>query len=363
LTPPPPGPDRTFELAPGYRISRILKGGWQLAGGHGVVDCDAALEDMRRYAEAGITTFDCADIYTGVEELIGAFLARRGPADPEIQVHTKLVPDLDALASLTRDDVRRAVNRSCARLGTPGLDLVQLAWWDYSVPRHAEVATYLAEMQAEGLVRLLGATNFDCPRLEEITRAGVRLVSHQVQFSVVDRRPRNGMVELCRRLGIHLIAYGTLLGGFLSERYLGALEPGEPFENRSLRKYKLIIDEFGGWGLFQELLRALDVVARKHGVTIAAVGARSVLDEEQVGGVILGARSGRHLDHTLAVFDLRLDDEDRSRIAGVTARAAGPAGDTFALERETGSPHAAIMRTNLNAEAGKRLRTAGGSSR
>ena len=50
------------QLAPGYSISRLLKGGWQLAGGHGPIERDAAFDDMDRFVEAGITTFDCADI-------------------------------------------------------------------------------------------------------------------------------------------------------------------------------------------------------------------------------------------------------------------------------------------------------------
>jgi len=62
-----------IELQPGYSISRVVKGGWHLAGGHGTISEDQALEDMRHFVEAGITTFDCADIYTGVEELIGKF--------------------------------------------------------------------------------------------------------------------------------------------------------------------------------------------------------------------------------------------------------------------------------------------------
>src|ERR1700743_3655039 len=93
------------EIAPGYSISHIIKGGWQLAGGHGAIAREAAIEDMFRFVDAGITTVDCAHIYTGVEELIGDFLRewrrRRGNAAArEVQVHTKSVPDLDALPIL-----------------------------------------------------------------------------------------------------------------------------------------------------------------------------------------------------------------------------------------------------------------------
>ena len=63
-------------LAPGYEISRLLRGGWQLAGGHGLVDRARAVEDMAKFVEQGVTTFDCADIYTGAEEMIGEFRQR-----------------------------------------------------------------------------------------------------------------------------------------------------------------------------------------------------------------------------------------------------------------------------------------------
>ena len=90
-------------LAPGYEISRIIRGNWQLAGGHGAVDTAAAVDDLVATAEAGITTFDCADIYTGVEEIIGrfrlAYAARHGEeALRAIRVHTKCVPDLVLLS-------------------------------------------------------------------------------------------------------------------------------------------------------------------------------------------------------------------------------------------------------------------------
>ena len=119
------------DLAPGYSISRLLKGGWQLAGGHGAVNAESAIADMQAFVDAGITTFDCADIYTGVEALIGRYLAtvraRAGAeAASDIQVHTKCVPDLGALPGLTRAQVEAAVDRSRARLGVEALDVVQL---------------------------------------------------------------------------------------------------------------------------------------------------------------------------------------------------------------------------------------------
>ena len=119
-----------------YTISSIIKGGWQLAGGHGHVDEQKAIADMREFVRAGITTFDCADIYTGVEELIGKFLKKYrhdfiSGELPPVQIHTKYVPDLDALATITKADTERIIDRSLRRLGVERLDLVQFAWWDY----------------------------------------------------------------------------------------------------------------------------------------------------------------------------------------------------------------------------------------
>ena len=105
------------ELAPGYSISRVIRGGWQLAGDHGEVARDRVSDDLLAFFDAGITTFDCADIYTGVEEMLGDFRrhlrAKRGDeALSTLRIHTKFVPDLDSLATITAADVRRTIDRS-----------------------------------------------------------------------------------------------------------------------------------------------------------------------------------------------------------------------------------------------------------
>ena len=344
-----------IEIAPGYSVSRLLKGGWQLAGGHGSVDRTTALADMARFVDAGITTFDCADIYTGVEELIGECLRgrRAGPFDsaqgrPAIQVHTKYVPDIDTLATLTRRDVEVAVDRSLTRLGVERLDLVQLHWWNYQVPRYVEVATWLDECRRAGKIAHLGVTNFDTEHLREVIDAGVSLVSHQVQYSVMDRRPAAAMTTLCQQAGIQLLCYGAIAGGFLSDRYLDQPAPAEPFDNRSLVKYRLIIDEFGGWDRFQALLRVLRAIADRHGVAISAVALRWVLNQLGVAGVIVGARHSGHLADLRHVASLTLTPTDCTEIARAQEQ-AGPSGEVYELERVRGGSHGAIMRYTLNA--------------
>jgi aryl-alcohol dehydrogenase-like predicted oxidoreductase len=337
-----------LELASGYTISRVLKGGWQLAGGHGPVDGAAALDDMDRFVEAGVTTFDCADIYTGVETLIGRWLKRRkGRAGADVQVHTKYVPDLDRLPTHSRADVARGVDRSLTRLGVERLDLVQLHWWDYSVGGYVDAAVWLDELRRAGKIRHVGLTNFDRERLSEIVAGGATITSHQVQYSVIDRRPAAGLAMQCARNDIGLLCYGAVAGGFLSDRYLGEPDPLGPLENRSLVKYRLIIDEFGGWDRFQEMLAALGRIASRHQATIGAVAIRWVLDQPGVSGVIVGARNARYLDQIRNACVLALDDTDRQEIARVQSASRGPDGDVYDLERVKGGRHASIMRYTL----------------
>ena len=346
-------PVETIELAPAYRISRLLRGGWQLAAGHGALDRERAQADMGAFLDAGVTAFDCADIYTGVEEMIGLFRERvcqerGGAAARALKVHTKFVPDWNALAALGRADVRAAVERSLKRLKVERLDLVQFHWWNYDVPGMVEAASHLLDLQREGKITLLGGTNFDAPHSRTLIEAGIPLASMQVQYSLIDARPEAGLAGLCAATGMKLLAYGTLAGGFLSERWLDAPEPQAPHANRSLVKYKLVIDEWGGWDLLQALLGVLKGIADRHGVGIPAVATRWVLDKPEVAGVIVGARYAEHLADNLAVFDLALDDADRAAIAAVLVQRRGPDGDVFTLERDREGPHGRIMKVNLN---------------
>jgi aryl-alcohol dehydrogenase-like predicted oxidoreductase len=336
-----------FELAPGYSISRLLRGGWQLAGGHGEVQRARAIADMQAFVDAGVTTFDCADIYTGVEEMIGEFRAaptRRGP----LQVHTKFVPDWSDLPRVDLAYVTHIIDRSLARLRVEALDLVQFHWWNYAVPGCIEAAQHLQRLQQAGKIHHIGGTNFDTPHTAAMLDAGVPVVSMQTQYSLLDRRPAGALARLCAARGVKLLCYGTVAGGFLSARWLGQPAPSEPLANRSLLKYRLIIEEFGGWDAFQALLRAMDGIGRRHGVSITAVATRWVLDQPQVAGAIVGARYAEHLADNLSVFGFALDPADHAALDAVLAQAPGPAGDTYALERDREGPHGRIMKYDLN---------------
>ncbi len=342
-----------IDLAPGYSISRVLLGFWQFSGGHGAVDEAGAHRTLQTMLEAGFTTFDCADIYTGVEELLGRFLEQRGALfrrgrPPGVQVHTKYVPDLEALPSLTHAYTDRVIERSLRRLKIERLDLVQFHWWDFDIPGYVEAAGRLVELQRAGKIRHIGVTNFDAVHLQELMDAGIPVISDQVQYSVLDRRPEKCLVPLALARGIGLLSYGTLAGGFISDRYLGRPAPRGALQNRSLIKYRLIIREFGGWDRFQRLLRTLKDIAGLYGVGIAEVAIRYVLQRPSVAGVIIGVRNDRHRDGLIRLSGFELLHEDIQRIEAALSHAAGPAGPVFGLERDRTGEHGRIMKYNLN---------------
>ena len=308
-----------------YSISKVIKGGWQLAGGHGHIDEQQAIADMREFVSAGITTFDCADIYTGVEELIGKFLRKHrdeiNSGDlPPVQIHTKYVPDLNVLATVSKADTGKIIDRSLARLGVERLDLVQFAWWDYSVPRYVDVCLHLADLQKAGKIRYIGATNFNAASLLEMLEAGCPS----------ETSPQG--------------AQGKYLG----------VTAGQYSENRSLVKYQLIIEEIGGFDIFQQLLKTLKTIAQAHDVHIAEVAARYVLQQEGVAAVIIGARNARHLQSLQNLARLELEATEIEAIRSVIDTGAGVPGDVYDIERDRDGRHGRIMKYNLNQSGGGR---------
>lgn len=338
-------------LAPGYSIATVINGCWQLTPDHGGGPTREAdiFNIFSELVDHGFTTFDCADIYTGVEELLGRF--RRSLPDPgRIQVHTKLVPDKSTLAQLTARQIDAVIDRSLERLGVDCLDLVQFHWWDYRVAGLELLTERLLNAQRAGKIRLLGATNFDSAHIRHMLQSGVPLVSLQAQYSLLDRRPEKHMTALAQETGVALLPYGVLAGGFLSGKYLGVAAP--VVSNRSLTKYRLIIEETCGWDSFQALLQVLSGIAGKHGTSIDLVAAKWVLGRAAVKAIILGTGNRSRAANNINLAQLELDAEDLQAIERQLARQTIPAGDMYDLERDETGVHAGIIKTDLQ-QAGK----------
>ena len=329
-----------FDLTPEVSICRILNGMWQVSGAHGRIEPGAAIRSMFDYFDAGFTTWDLADHYGPAENFIGEFRRQlssaRGPRSlSNMLAFTKWVP---RPGPMTRQVVESNIDISRQRMGMDRLDLLQFHWWDYRDTRYLDALAILTDLRDEGKIREVALTNFDTARMQNIVDHGVRVVSNQVQYSLIDRRPEVAMAAFCRASDSSLLAYGTLCGGLLSDRYLGQPEPSVGALNTaSLRKYKQMIDAWGGWGLFQQLLSTLRTVADRHDASIANVAVRYVLDRPAVAGVIVGTRLGvaEHIAETARIFDLQLDAGDVEAIEAVLAqsrdlyRIIGDCGDEY----------------------------------
>jgi aryl-alcohol dehydrogenase-like predicted oxidoreductase/enamine deaminase RidA (YjgF/YER057c/UK114 family) len=304
-----------INVAPDLSISRVLTGLWQIADMERdgrTVDRDQAAAAMRDYVDAGLTTFDMADHYGSAELIAGAYRAQA--PDPPVQLLTKWVP---RPGPVSKTEVRAAVDRARNRLGVATVDLLQFHAWNYADPSWLETLFLLQELKRDGLIRHLGLTNVDTAHLHMVIASGIDVISDQVSFSLLDQRAARGLAPFCAEHGIHLLAYGTVAGGWLTERWLGQPEPEwERIGTWSQMKYGRFIRAAGGWPALQRVLTAAARVASRHNASIAAVASRYILDQPGVAGVIVGARLGEraHVDDTCRIFQLRLTDADRAAI-------------------------------------------------
>jgi aryl-alcohol dehydrogenase-like predicted oxidoreductase len=345
---------KKHDLVPGYSISPVIKGGWQLSEGHSLsstISSNSAVRDTVAFIESGISTLDFGDIYSGVEELIGRAMSELRRVHGEssrglVQLHTKYVPNDASLDNFDKSDVERIVNRSRQRLGVDTIDLVQFHWWKYESRSYLVAMSELFRLKSEGKIRHIGVTNFDVERLAEMVDAELKPASIQIQYSLLDRRPEAGMLEYCEQNGIGVLCYGTVAGGYLSEKYLNCIAPSEA-ETRSNLKYRLVIDEFGGWDLFQLLLTRLHEIAKRQSSDIATIASAYILQRSPVKGVIVGARNVLHLDSNLQIPLIKFSQMDLVAINEVIALATGPNGPVYHLERYSDA-HRKIMHTNLN---------------
>ncbi|MBI1776079.1 MAG: aldo/keto reductase [Proteobacteria bacterium] len=337
--PPRSSAPERIDLAPGLTTSRIMTGLWQIADMERdgkVLDVDKGAAALLDYVRAGFDSFDMADHYGSAEVVAGRLLQRIAREKPKgverAFVSTKWCPSPGAM---TPDVVRAGVERSLGRLGVSTIDLMQFHWWTFEHPGYLDAMTELAALQREGLIRHLGVTNFNTDHLRVLVKHGIPVVSNQVSFSLMDRRAAEDMSQFCIEHGIKLLAYGTLGGGLISERWLGRPEPtASDIADWSKMKYKRFVDAIGGWAVLQGILGALHRVAGKHGVSIANVATRWILDHKAVAAVIVGARLGEreHREDNLRTFAFALDDADRSAIEAAfqgSKRIPGDCGDEY----------------------------------
>lgn len=318
-------PDEAYTELGGMRSCKILNGMWQVSGAHGYSpEAAKVVSEMAHCVDTGFQTFDLADIYGPAEGYVGDF--KSGPIASSMAkdclFYTKWVTGNNPYVEMNREVVTEAIGKSLRRMKADRIDLLQFHWWDYDNKQYFNAMSELMHLQQDERIRNLGLCNFDTKHMVDLIEEEAPIVSNQVSFSILDDRPLLKMIPACKKYDVQLLVYGTLLGGFLTDAWLGASAPNpQTLTNVSLRKYLPWIRIWGGWDKFQALLRELRTIANKHGVSIANVATRWVLQQEKVGGVILGVRFGltEHNKDNAKVFSFKLDEEDLKNIAAAKA--------------------------------------------
>lgn len=302
----------TIKLTENLEIPQIITGLWQIADmeRNGTsLDPVVVAKHMTPYLNAGLTAFDMADHY-GSSEIIAGYFKNNFDFDKKVKLFTKWVPQP---GKINKDLVRKAVETALERMQQGSIDLMQFHAWNYADPSWLDGLIYLNELREEGLIHHLGVTNFDAPHLRIACASGIPIITNQICHSVIDRRATTQMKEVCRAYGVKLLAFGTLAGGFLSEKWIGKPEPAqEELKTWSQMKYKRFIDAAGGWVLFQNLLSSLNRVAQKHNASLANIATRLILENKDVAAVIVGARLSEsdHITDNIHMLNISLTDED-----------------------------------------------------
>lgn len=318
-----------IELAKGLEISRVVTGLWQIADmerGGKELDPVVTAPYMAPYLKAGLTSFDMADHY-GSSEIIAGTFKNSLEEKEQVQLFTKWVPKP---GKISREDVRQAIKTALDRMQQPSIDLMQFHAWYYPDASWLDGLFYLKELQDEGLIKHIGVTNFDAAHLRVALASGIPIVSNQICHSLIDQRANGQMAAVCKEYNVKLLAFGTLAGGFLTDKWLGKPEPPmEELTTWSQMKYKRFIDAAGGWAPYQELLQKVKEIAVKHKASIANISSRFILENPAVAAVIVGARLGEseHIQDNRNMLAITLDAEDIDTIKNTQSNLKAIPGD------------------------------------
>jgi aryl-alcohol dehydrogenase-like predicted oxidoreductase len=293
----------------GLKLSAIGLGTWQFGSkewGYGEqYASDTALAITRRALELGINFVDTAEIYGfgNSERIVGRALAGRRD---EAFIATKLFPILP-LAPVVQ---QRAVG-SADRLGVDCIDLYQVHWPNPVIPL-GQTMTGLAALQRTGLIRHVGVSNFGLAQWQEAEALlGGTVLSNQVKYNLVQRKPEAGPVPWAQQTGHLIIAYSPLAQGLLSGRYDATNRPG------GVRAHNLLfLPE--NLDRARPLLEALRGVGESHGATPAQVALAWVIRRPNVIA-IPGASTVSQLEANAAAADLELSDGEDALLTAASA--------------------------------------------
>jgi aryl-alcohol dehydrogenase-like predicted oxidoreductase len=300
----------------GLTISEIAYGNWLTHGSQ--VEEDAAHACVRAALDAGITTFDTADVYAGTraESVLGRALAGQRREGLEIctKVYWPTGPGPND-QGLSRKHVTESCHASLRRLQTDYVDLYQAHRFDESVPLE-ETMTAFADLVRAGKVLYVGVSEW---RAEEITAAAelarelkIQLISSQPQYSMLWRVIEAEVIPACEKEGLSQIVWSPLAQGVLTGKYRPGEQPGSDTRaghataGGSIKGF--LTDEILG------RVQRLRPIAEELGLSMAQLAIAWVLQNDNVAAAIIGASRPEQVQDNVQAAGVTLDDEVLERI-------------------------------------------------
>jgi aryl-alcohol dehydrogenase-like predicted oxidoreductase len=302
----------------GLKISEVSYGNWVTHGSQ--VEADAAKLCVNAALDAGITTFDTADVYanTAAETILGDALA--GQRRESLEIFTKVYfptgPKGPNDTGLSRKHIMESINGSLKRLQTDYIDLYQCHRFDYETPLEETMQAF-ADVVRQGKALYIGVSEWTADQLRAghklATQLGFQLISNQPQYSMIYRVIEGEVVPTSKELGISQVVFSPIAQGVLTGKY----KPGQPPPEGSRAT-----DPSGGADFIKRLLKddlltkiqQLQPVASDEGLSMAQLAVAWVLQNQNVATAITGGSKPEQVTDNAGAAGKKLSPETLAKI-------------------------------------------------
>jgi aryl-alcohol dehydrogenase-like predicted oxidoreductase len=295
----------------GFKISEITFGNWLTHGSQ--VENDVATQCVRAALDAGISTFDTADVYanTAAETVLGAAL--KDERRESLEIFTKVFgptgPKGHNDLGLSRKHIMESINGSLARLQTDYVDLYQAHRYDYETPLEETMQAF-ADIVRQGKALYIGVSEWTANQIRDghalAKELGFQLISNQPQYSMLWRVIEAEVIPVSVELGLSQIVWSPIAQGVLSGKY----HPGKPAPEGSRAT-----DSKGGSRMIERWMsnevltgvQQLKPIADEAGLTMAQLSIAWVLQNKNVASAIIGASRPEQIEKNVAAAGVKLD--------------------------------------------------------
>ena len=310
----------------GFKISEVTYGNWLTHGSQ--VENDIATQCVHAALDAGITTFDTADVYanTKAEQVLGDAL--KGQRRESLEIFTKVYhptgPKGPNDSGLSRKHIMESINGSLTRLGTDYVDLYQAHRYDYETPLEETMQAF-ADVVRQGKALYIGVSEW---RADEIRAGhalaqdlGIHLISNQPQYNMLWRVIEEEVIPASQELGLSQIVWSPIAQGVLTGKY----KKGQPLPEGSRAT-----DEAGGARAVQRFLddqfldgvAQLEPIAAELDLTMAQLAIAWVLSNDNVASALVGASRPEQIASNAAAAGVTLEADVLARIDGAIGHLA-----------------------------------------